>query len=48
VKDLELGHEVTGLANEFNAWDSIEARLSKDADQLGLILELEEQLRASS
>ena len=43
VKDLEFGHEIIELANEFSAGDSIEAKLSKDADQLDLILELKEQ-----
>ena len=44
VRDLIFGDEVINLANEFNAGETLEARLSKDADQLDLILELKEQL----
>ena len=42
--DLEFGGEVKALAKEFNSCDSLEARISKDADQLDLILELKQQL----
>ncbi|MBW1780286.1 MAG: HD domain-containing protein [Deltaproteobacteria bacterium] len=44
VRGLVFEDEVIALANEFNAGETLEARLSKDADQLDLILELKEQL----
>ena len=44
VRDLVFGDEVISLAKEFNAGETLEARLSKDADQLDLILELKEQV----
>ena len=44
VKDLSFGPDIKRLAHEFNVSDTFEARLSKDADQLDLILELKEQL----
>jgi putative hydrolase of HD superfamily len=44
VQDLPFGDEISRLLREFNALETLEARLSKDADQLDLILELKEQL----
>lgn len=41
---LNFGDEIIGLVNEFNTPNSLEARLSRDADQLDLILELKQQL----
>jgi putative hydrolase of HD superfamily len=43
VKDLSFGSQIETLTNEFNAGETLEARLSKDADQLDLILTLKEQ-----
>jgi putative hydrolase of HD superfamily len=44
VTGLPFGDEVSRLLREFNAIGTLESRLSKDADQLDLILELKEQL----
>lgn len=44
VRDLPFGDEVIALANEFNTDATLEAQLSRDADQLDLILELKDQL----
>jgi putative hydrolases of HD superfamily len=44
VQGLPFGDEVSRLIQEFNGLETFEARLSKDADQLDLILELKEQL----
>ncbi len=44
VRDLRFGREIVAMAKEFNACASLEARLSRDADQLDLILELKGQL----
>ena len=44
VKDLPFGDEILRLIKEFNTLETIEARLSRDADQIDLILELKEQL----
>ena len=44
LSGLLIGDEVKSILNEFNSCDTLEARLSKDADQLDLILELKEQL----
>ena len=41
--DLPFGDAIVDLTQEFNAGQSIEARLARDADQLDLILELKEQ-----
>ena len=41
---LPFGDEITTLTREFNRGKSIEAQISRDADQLDLILELKEQL----
>jgi putative hydrolase of HD superfamily len=43
VKGLGFGDELLQLVREFNEAQTIEARLSKDADQLDLILELKGQ-----
>ncbi|MFC1890776.1 HD domain-containing protein [Thermodesulfobacteriota bacterium] len=40
---LPFGNEIISVTNEFNALESIESKISKDADQLDLILELKEQ-----
>ncbi len=44
VNGLPFGEEVISLSNEFNDDISLEAQISKDADQIDLILELKEQL----
>ncbi len=44
VRELPFGSEVIALANEFNEDATLEAQLSRDADQIDLILELKEQL----
>lgn len=44
VRDLIFGEDIVALTREFNSGDTLEARLSRDADQLDLILELKEQL----
>lgn len=48
IKDLAcglpFGDEIVSLTKEFNDGRSLEARISRDADQLDLILELKEQL----
>lgn len=41
--ELPFGDEIISLTREFNAGQSLEARISRDADQLDLILELKEQ-----
>ena len=43
VRGLDFAKEFLSLTREFNTCDTIEARLSKDADQLDLIMELKEQ-----
>ena len=47
VKDLAdgipFGDEIISVTHEFNTSESIESKISKDADQLDLILELKEQ-----
>jgi putative hydrolase of HD superfamily len=40
VGDLPLGPDICDLVAEFNAGETMEARLAKDADQLSFILEL--------
>ena len=40
TRNLPFGSSITGLIQEFNENQSIEARLAHDADQLALILEL--------
>jgi len=44
AKDLPFGDRIVDLAREFLAGDSLEAAVSRDADQLDLILSLKEQL----
>ena len=44
VRDLFLEDEIMSLFREYNACETLEARISKDADQLDLIMELKEQL----
>ena len=40
TKALPFGDDIVTLTDEFNAADTLEARIAKDADQLDLILEL--------
>jgi putative hydrolase of HD superfamily len=40
---LAFGDEIISLTREFNEGESLEARISRDADQIDLILELKEQ-----
>jgi putative hydrolases of HD superfamily len=40
TRDLPFGPEITSLMAEFNAGETQEARLAKDADQLSFVLEL--------
>ena len=42
--DLPFGESIIDLTREFNAGESIESKLARDADQLALILELKEQM----
>ena len=44
VQNLQFGPEIISLSHEFNEDTSLEARISRDADQIDLILELKEQL----
>jgi len=44
LEGLPFADDVSRLTAEFNAMETLEARLSKDADQLDLMLELKEQL----
>jgi putative hydrolase of HD superfamily len=48
VKGLFFADEIVEITDEFNRAESLEARLSKDADQLDLILELKEQQDAGN
>ena len=43
AKNLPFGDDIISLTHEFNEGDSLEARISRDADQIDLILELKEQ-----
>jgi putative hydrolase of HD superfamily len=43
VKGLSFGSQIKTLTDEFNACETLEARLARDADQLDLILSLKEQ-----
>ena len=43
TRRIPFGNEIVSIMNEFNAGESLESRLSRDADQLDLILELKEQ-----
>jgi putative hydrolases of HD superfamily len=42
-RDLPFGDRIAALIREFNAADTLEARIARDADQIDLILELKEQ-----
>ena len=44
AQKLPFGQEIVSLINEFNSRETLEARLSQDADQLDFILELKRQL----
>ena len=44
VRGLAFGDEIIALADEFNDSATLESRISNDADQIDLILELKEQL----
>ncbi len=44
TRDLPFGEDIVDLTREFNAANTLEARIAKDADQLDLILELKVQL----
>lgn len=44
ASDLPFGDDIVELIREFNAGESPEARLARDADQLDLILALKEEL----
>ena len=44
ARNLPFGDEIISLTGEFNREDTLEACISKDADQLDLILELKEKL----
>jgi len=48
VRDLFCGDEILSLIRDYNEGKSAEAVLSRDADQLDLILELKEQLDAGN
>ena len=43
ARGLPFGEEIVSLARDFNGVNSLEARISRDADQLDLILELKQQ-----
>ncbi len=43
ARDLPSGNEIISLTREFNTGESLEASISKDADQLDLILELKDK-----
>jgi putative hydrolase of HD superfamily len=43
AENLPFGHEIMALTNEFNSEETVEARLSRDADNLDFILELKRQ-----
>ncbi|MBN2125888.1 MAG: HD domain-containing protein [Deltaproteobacteria bacterium] len=44
AKGLSFGEDILSLTREFNRGESPEARISRDADQLDLIMSLKEQL----
>jgi putative hydrolase of HD superfamily len=44
AQELPFGQEIVSLIDEFNTRETLEARLSQDADQLDFILELKRQL----
>lgn len=43
ARELPFRDKIISLTHEFNAGESLEARISRDADQLDLILQLKEQ-----
>jgi putative hydrolase of HD superfamily len=43
ARDLPFGEDIISLTREFNRGESLEARISRDADQIDLIVELKEQ-----
>ena len=43
ARKLSFGQEIVSLIDEFNSRETLEARLSQDADQLDFILELKRQ-----
>ncbi|MFC1534427.1 HD domain-containing protein [Thermodesulfobacteriota bacterium] len=43
TREIPSGDEIISIINEFNTGESIEACISRDADQLDLIMELKEQ-----
>jgi len=43
AKGLPFGEDIISLTHEFNRGESLEARISRDADQIDLIVELKEQ-----
>ena len=43
TQKIPFGREITSLIDEFNATETLEAKLSRDADQLDFILELKRQ-----
>ena len=43
TKKIPFGHEIRSLIYEFNSCETLEAKLSRDADQLDFILELKRQ-----
>ena len=44
AQKLPFGQEIVSLIDEFNSGETLESRLSQDADQLDFILELKRQL----
>jgi len=43
ARELPFGKEIVSLISEFNSQETIEAKLSRDADQIDFILELKRQ-----
>ena len=44
AREIPFGDEIISITSEFNSGESLEACISRDADQLDLIMELKEQL----
>ena len=44
VRGLTFGPDITALIEEFNALETLEARIARDADQIDLILDLKTEL----
>jgi putative hydrolase of HD superfamily len=44
AEGLPFGDEIVAMTREFNAGESVDAKVSRDADQLDLILDLKRQL----